>query len=472
MGNDLPDDVRLLADREKQWVAATSLAAALLLVATKLAVGLWTNSLGVLSEAAHSGLDLVAAGMTLWAVRAAARPADGQHTYGHGKFENLSALLETLLLLLTCVWIIYEAVRRLALAADVHVEANVWAFLVVILSIVVDYSRSRALKRAAVKHHSQALEADALHFSTDVWSSAVVLLGLAAVAAADRLGMPWLAKADSLAALGVAAIVIGVSLRLGKKSIDDLLDSVPRELPRAVAAAAGSVPEVEQVRQVRVRRAGPEVFADVTVAVNQAASLEHSHEVADRTEAAVRAAVPRADVIVHVEPLAEPGDLLTAVRAVASRHGLGAHAIRLLDQQGERTLELHLEVGEQLSLQDAHAEVSRCEEELRRAVPGLTRIVSHIEPAGQQSATLESRGVDETDIRRAIEEFLKTQAGAVSPHDLKLQWTAGELSVSFHCTLDGATSVIDAHALTAALEKHLRARMPRIGRVVIHAEPR
>lgn len=472
MQTDQADQLRRQADREKQWVAATSLAAAVILTGTKLAVGLATNSLGILSEAAHSALDLVAAGMTLWAVRAAGRPADRRHTYGHGKFENLSALFETLLLLVTCVWIIYESVRRLFLAEAAEVDANVWAFLVVIGSIVIDFSRSRALKRAADKHQSQALEADALHFSTDIWSSTVVLLGLAGVAAAERLDMPWLVKADCVAALGVAAIVIGVSIRLGKKSIDDLLDSVPTELQEQVAEAARSVPGVEAVRLVRVRRSGPEFFADVTLAVHHGASLERSHEVADQAEAAVRRMLPKADVVVHVEPVARADeDLLTTVRIVAARHGLGAHGIRVYDQGSERSLEMHLEVSEALKLEEAHEQVSRFEDELRRAVPGLARIVTHIEPAGESSSTLRAEHAGEPAVREAIVDFLHGHVPQVNPHDFKLQWAGGEFSVSFHCTLQGDTAITDAHDLTVELEKHLRARFPEVGRVVIHVEP-
>jgi len=257
MSTDQSKPDRDQAAREKRRVALASLAAAVLLTVLKLVVGLMTNSLGILSEAAHSALDLVAAAMTLWAVRVSSQPADQTHTYGHGKFENLSALGETALLLATCVWIIYEGIGRLYFGGEVEVDANLWAFLVVVISIVVDFSRSRALSRAAQKHRSQALEADALHFSTDIWSSAVVLFGLAAVAAGRSLGVPWLVKADAIAALAVAGIVIWVSFRLGKKSIDDLLDSVPRQLREDVATAAAGVPDVEGVRQVRVRRSGP-----------------------------------------------------------------------------------------------------------------------------------------------------------------------------------------------------------------------
>ena len=216
-------------------VALLSLLAASVLTVLKLVVGLLTFSLGILAEAAHSGLDLLAAGVTLWAVRMSSRPADHKHTYGYGKFENLSALFETLLLLVTCLWIVYEASRRLFFHQPIEVDPSRWAFLVIALSIVVDFSRSRALGRVSRKYQSQALAADALHFSTDIWSSCVVLLGLFAVLAARQYKLPWLANADTFAALGVAGVVVWVSLNLGKKSVDDLLDRIPDDLRDKVA---------------------------------------------------------------------------------------------------------------------------------------------------------------------------------------------------------------------------------------------
>ena len=310
--------------QEKSRVAVSSLAAATVLTLLKLAVGLWTLSLGVLAEAAHSGLDLLAAGVTLWAVRISARPADRQQTYGYGKFENLSALVETLLLLLTCSWIVYEAARRMFFGASVEVVPNVWAFLVVVLSMIVDFSRSRALSRIARKYQSRALEADAMHFSTDFWSSGVVLLGLAGVAAARRFELTWLAQADTVAALAVAGIVVLVGLKLGKKSLDDLLDRIPDDLRDKVARAALGVEGVEAVSKVRMRRAGAEVFADVTLSVGHAVSFERAHEIADEAAAAVRAVVPGADVVVHAEPLAlSHHDITTQVRILAARRGLG-----------------------------------------------------------------------------------------------------------------------------------------------------
>ena len=293
---------QLLAAQEKTRVALISLLAALALTAGKLIVGLVTNSLGILAEALHSGLDLVAAAITLWAVKVADKPADSNHTYGHGKVENLSALVETGLLLLTCVWIIYEATNRLFGAGSAHVDANFWAFLVMGVSIAVDIGRSRSLRRVAQRYDSQALEADALHFSTDIWSSAVVLLGLICVLVGEQVGMSALYKADALAALAVAGIVIWVSLKLGRRAIDQLLDAVPRDLQDKVTQAIASVPGVEAVKQVRLRKSGAGVFADVVFTVKRTEAFERTHRIADDVENAVRSVAPGADVVAHVEP--------------------------------------------------------------------------------------------------------------------------------------------------------------------------
>jgi cation diffusion facilitator family transporter len=467
-------DLAAHAAREKRWVALTSLLAAVLLTSTKLAVGLWTNSLGILSEALHSGLDLAAAAVTLWAVRVSAQPADREHTYGHGKFENLSALFETLLLLATCVWIIYEAMHRLFFSdGAVEVDPSIWAFLVVGGSIAIDYSRSRALKRVAKKYSSQALEADALHFSTDIWSSLVVFCGLLGVLAAKQYPeWPWLMHADAVAALGVALIVVWVSLQLGKKSIDDLLDRIPRELRAKALAAARLVPGVEGVGQIRLRRSGPEVFVDVALFVGRAAAFEQAHEIADRAEAAVRAVLPGADVVVHVEPVeSSDEDLTTTIRVTAARHGLGAHAIRIYDDDRRRSVELHLEVKESLTLEEAHAQVSQFERALREAVPGLRRIVSHIEPAGDSSAILKVEPAGKLRVEAALAEFVAAHPGKFKPHNVQVQLVAGELAVSLHCTLAPSTAITDAHDFTVRLEDHLRARIKHLGRVVIHVEP-
>ncbi len=460
------------ADREKRFVAFSSLAAALLLTLLKFVIGYATNSLGILSEAAHSGLDLVAAGITLWAVSISGRPADREHTYGHGKFENLSALFETLLLLATCGWIIYEAISRLIAEESPVVDATFWAFAVVLLSIGVDYSRSRALSRAAKKHNSQALEADALHFSTDIWSSCVVFMGLVGVLAAEKFNLPWLHKADAVAAFGVALIVIVISLQLGKRSIDDLLDRVPNHLQEEITRTASGVPGVEDVTQVRLRRSGPGVFADVTLTVNRAQAFENAHDIASNAEAAVRGILPKADVVVHVEPVRpEQEDLITSVRLLAARLGMGAHAVRIYEQGRQRSLELHLEVGEHLSLEEAHRQASQFEEALHQQFPDVARIVTHIEPTGETEATRQSEPASAQQVRHAIHTFLNAEPLTMAPHDIEVLQVGGELAVSFHCTLAPSVTITEAHDLTLRFENYLRAQIAGLGRVVIHVEP-
>ncbi len=279
---------------EKKRVALLSVIAAVFLTASKLVIGTLTGSLGILSEALHSGLDLVAAAITYFCVHVSDKPADTEHHYGHGKIENLSALLETLLLFITCIWVIYEALRRLATGHSA-IEVNVWSYLVVIASILVDLGRSRSLMRAAKKYNSPALEADALHFSTDIWSSAVVLFGLVIA------GFGWHA-ADSVAALVVAAIVIYVSCRLGKKSIDALLDKAPKHVADIVAGIAAQAPNVSSYHDIRVRNAGADVFVDIVVHFEPLLTIEQTHAVSDEIERMIRAAVPRSTVFVHQEP--------------------------------------------------------------------------------------------------------------------------------------------------------------------------
>ena len=454
------------ANREKGLVALSSVLAAVVLTGMKIAVGLSTGSLGILSEAAHSGLDLVAAAVTLWAVRAASRPPDRDHPYGHGKFENLSALFETALLLATCVWIVYESLERLV--RPVPVEATPAAFAVMGISILVDVSRSRALKRAADKYRSQALEADALHFSTDVWSSSVVIAGLAAVRLSERAGIPWLARADAVAALAVAGIVVWVSAKLGKKSIDDLLDAVPEGMSEAVVRAA-LVPGALDVRAVRLRRSGGEVFADVTLLVPRSASLERAHDLADRAEAAIRAAVPGADAVIHVEPAAADDEgALAAVRVAAARHGLGAHAIRL-HRGGARGIELHLEVPDVLTLREAGDLVHRFEAELRRERSDLGRIAIHTEAVGDGSAEHHSEAEDSRAVA-ALVEALATEHGGGRAAGIEVRRIDAGLVVAFQWELPPELALVEARVRAVALERALRVRLPAIVRVLVRLQ--
>jgi cation diffusion facilitator family transporter len=292
------------AQKEKMTAALSSVLAAVGLTTFKIIVGIATNSLGILAEAAHSALDLAAAVMTFFAVHVADKPADKQHPFGHGKVENMSALFETLLLLATSGWIIYEAVHRLT-ALETHVEVSIWSFIVMGTSIIVDVTRSRILYAAAKKHNSQALEADALHFSTDIWSSSVVILGLVLVMVARRFpSLVFLEKGDAVAALVVAAIVIFVSGELGIRSIQALLDAAPKNGERdRIIQEISKMDDVADVHAVRIRSSGAGWFVDMHVTMNGRMSLNKSHALTEQIEEKVQAILPGADVTVHVEPL-------------------------------------------------------------------------------------------------------------------------------------------------------------------------
>ena len=302
----IPSPMAAQADSEKHGAALNSLGAAAFLTGLKVVVGLLSGSLGILAEAAHSTLDFAAAAITFFAVRVASKPADRGHAYGHGKVENLSALVETFLLLGTCAWIIYQSIRRL-LGGPVEVKASIWAFGVMLVSIAVDVSRSRMLYRIASKHRSQALEADALHFSTDVWSSVVVILGLIGV----KLGqwfpnLVFLQKADPMAGLLVAAIVVWVSIRLGIRSIQELLDASPEGVAERIKSRVEATGEVLDCHAIRVRHSGPHYFVDLHITLDGNLSLQTAHDLTEEVEEAVKEILPGADVTVHPEPASRP----------------------------------------------------------------------------------------------------------------------------------------------------------------------
>ncbi|HSJ56455.1 MAG TPA: cation-efflux pump [Anaerolineae bacterium] len=462
------------AEKEKRSAALSSVVAAIFLTALKLVVGLMTGSLGILAEAVHSGLDLVAALVTFFAVRIADRPPDERYRYGYGKVENLSALIETLLLLVTCVWIIYEAIQRLFFET-VEIEASLWAFGVMAVSIVVDISRSRILYKAARKHNSQALEADALHFSTDIWSSSVVIGGLALVWLSGRLGpeWAWLVKGDAVAALMVAAIVVYVSLQLGRRAVVVLLDVAPPGLAERIASEAAQVPGVQSLGPVRLRQAGASVFVDLVVNVDRSASLEEAHQVAEAVDRHVGGIVPRGDVIVHVDPVRRSGESLAqTVGAIAARMGLHTHDVHAHVVRDRTSVDLHVEVPAELTLGQAHDRVSRLELAMREELPDVRDIHSHIEPLA--SPVVPASPLDE-DERRDLEARIAAVVSEIQELNgctrLHIRSGPGGHDIVLHCLADPDLPLPDAHRLADQVEKLVHVRVPGVRRVLVHVAP-
>jgi cation diffusion facilitator family transporter len=460
--------------KEKKRAALLSVASALVLVSLKTFLVLRTGSLGVLSEALHSGLDLVAAIITFLSVRVSDAPADERHPYGHGKFENFSAFVETGLLLLTALYIIYEAFMRLFFRS-VHIAPSITAIVILLCALAIDVTRARALSHVARKFSSEALEADALHFSTDVWSTVVVISGIGLVWAGETWNMPYLIYADALAGLAVAAVILWVGSQLGRRTVDALLDAAPEGLQQEIARAIARMDGVLDVDRVRVRRAGNRHFVDATVSVARTASLEQVHELSDAIEKRVGEIVP-SDVMVHAEPRAPQGEhLFEAIRAVAQRMGLGIHDLSALQQQGQLFVELHLEVDENLSLRDAHRQATELEEGIRQLRDGPIEVNIHIEPLGRQIATPDSGAGEMKQLSRSVEQFLNSLPAEfdelVNCHDVRTRQVAHHILVSCHCTMKGALPITQIHDVLATLEDRVKERFPQIHRVTIHPEP-
>jgi cation diffusion facilitator family transporter len=456
---------------EKRRVALNSVFAAVAITAFKTVVGITTGSLGILSEAAHSGLDLIAAVITLFSVRVSDRPADADHQYGHGKFENFSAFIETGLLFLTCIWIIWEAIRRLAFHGGPEVEPSIYAFMVMGFSIVADFWRSRALKKIADKYDSQALQADALHFSTDIWSSSVVIVGLLLVQIAQWKNVSWLRAADPVAALFVAAVVIYVSSRLGRQTIDALLDAAPAGIRSEIINAVGSSDGVLEVDRARIRRAGNRYFVDLTLGLNRGVTFQRSEQVVSNVISTVHEILPGADVVVHSIPRPNLREsIFDRIRGVGTRWNLNIHDISIQDLGGRLHVEQHLEMGEELSLKEAHDKVTLLEAEIRRDVPEIASILTHIE---SEPATIESGNELKRDPRleRRLQEVVKSYPEVIDVHDVRVKRVRDRIYVSCHCTMEDNLPLARVHDLATELELRFKQQSPGIFRFLIHTEP-
>lgn len=459
--------------QEKLRAAGASLLAGAFLTALKLAAGIATSSLGILAEAAHSALDFGAALITWVAVRVSWRPPDTEHHYGHGKFENLAALAETILLAGTAVWILIEAAERMA-GRGPEVKPTVWAFLVMGVSILVDVARSRDLGRVARRSGSQALEADALHFSTDIGSSAVVILGLVSVLLAGWTGYRPLALADSVAAAIVAAVVLWLSFRLGRRAADVLLDRAPAGLAGQVLAAVSDLDGTEGAPRVRLRQAGDSTFVDVELGLRRGLPLAEAERVAAGARERIREVVgARSSVLVQFRAEQEPdASLRHKVATAVAMEGVHPHDVTLRRVGGGLQVDLHLELPASLTLGDSHRIADRVEGRILREVPEVSRVDIHLEERGE--APEAASPLDEASraaLLERVREVAREAAGEEGVHDVLVARTPAGLYLSCHCFLPAETSLAEAHERTDRLEAALREAMPELARVSVHAEP-
>jgi cation diffusion facilitator family transporter len=458
----------------KRSAALFSVLAALGVTLLKLLTGLLTGSLGMLSEAAHSGIDLIAAAITLFSVQVSDRPADADHTYGHGKIESLSAGIESVLMLASCVWILTEAIRRIAFREHLSLKFSIWPFAVLLLAITVDFTRSRKLHRIASETKSEALEADAIHFSTDIWSSLAVLLGLAATYAGEHWHIPTLELADPIAAIFVACIILYVTWNLARRTIDALTDATPpetraqtRDLIRELAAIDG----VLSVDRVRTRRSGPSYFADVALGMPRNLTFQRSEQITMAATAAVQRHLPGADVVVHSIPTASLAETVhDRIRAVAARSNLAIHDVSVQEFNHQLHVEQHLEVDETMPLRAAHTLVTQLESDIRREVPQISSILTHIESEPstiERPVALERDRQLEVRLRRAAQAFPEI----LDIHEVFVTRMHDRIQVNCHCTLPDDLPMSKVHEIITALENAFKLDEPEVSRLLIHPEP-
>ena len=450
---------------EKQRVAFVSLLASLGLAAAKLVAGLVTGSLGILSEAIHSIIDFGATVVTLIAIRWADQPPDAEHHYGHAKAESVAALIETGLLFLTTAWIIWEALKRLA-TGESHVEVTWWAAAIIAASIVIDLNRSRALGRVAKKTSSEALEADALHFSSDMWSSVVVLFGLAAV----WYGFP---AADPIAAMAVSFFVGLAGWRLGKRTLNTLLDTAPQGATEKVRDIVSQVDGVLTLKSLRLRPAGATLFVSAVVEVARTMPVDEMVILKDAIHVRIREAFPNADVTVAANPVAlDDETVFQKVMLIAARRNLAIHHVTVQHIKGKLAVSFDLEVEGAMALVEAHETATKLENAIRRELGGDVEVESHIEPQPEQLLEGNEAAARDTAVITKALMFLAAKQKQLSDlHNIRIRQTDQGVFVHYHCIFAGEETIDTVHACIDHIENGLQEKFPEIRRVIAHAEP-
>jgi cation diffusion facilitator family transporter len=449
----------------KEKAAFSSLLVAIFLTVIKLVVGVFTNSLAIISEALHSGIDLIAAAMTMFAVMKSDAPPDSGHPYGHYKIENVSSFVETLLLYITALWVLYEALDRLLVSGAV-VDINIWAIVIMVFSIVLNFSRSRVLYRTAKKYKSQALEADAVHFMADLITSVVVIIGI----------MPaffGFTQFDSYAAIGVAAIIAVIGYRIGKKSIASLMDAAPAGVEKLITEEVRKVEGVEKIDRIRVRESGPLVFVDITIFIDKMLPLEVAHGVTESVTKKIQAVVPDSDVIVHAEPLAiESSSLVTKIRAEASNFPdiKNIHNIRVFEIDKRLHVDFHIETEGDLPLSKAHELSHQLEGKIKKLDGSIIGVASHVEPidGGVTNGKLDQEASER--LKSQISTILKSYPEIRCYKGLEIRNIKGKLNVNLDCVLKEDAPVNEAHRIADQLEASIRSTLKGVDSVSVHLE--
>jgi len=454
-----------IGPKKKQNVALSSVMASIALTLMKFFVGIATGSIGVISEAAHSALDFGAALLTYISVKIADKPADETHQYGHSKVESISALIETGLLFITCVWIVYEAIHRLFFK-EVEVLATWYAFVVIIISIVIDFSRSKALNKVAIETKSQALEADALHFSSDIWSSVVVLIGLTLVAMGIK-------GADAVAAIGVSIFVFIAGFKLGKRTIDVLIDAAPAGITETVKEIVAKVEGVVSIERIRVRPAGPSMFIDMVIKISRKVPLTKAQEITKAVEDEVIKKIHGADIVVHTKPVQLTNETVTdSVQILAAKQGLSVHDIVFDKIDNRKHISYDLELPHNITIEQAHEHATKLERAIQNEMGTDIELNTHLEPA-KSEAVLSSK-IPKAEIEyigKIVRDVAKKIELIHNIHTIIIRKIDNKMFITLHCQVDKKTPLEIAHSASAKLEYLIRERLPKVKRAVVHVEP-
>jgi len=450
---------------KKEKVAMSSAFVSLVLLVLKLIVGFLTGSIGILSDAVDSGLDLIASVITFFAVRVSKKPADTSHPYGHGKVENIAALAETILLFLTCSWIIYAAIGRLILGKT-EIEITWYSFAIMIFSIIVNVSRVRTLKKVAKETNSHALEADALNFNADIYASVVVIIGLLFAYFGIR-------GADAVAAIGVSLIILYISFNLGKKSVGILIDSAPKELTELVKNAVLKTEGVIEVERLRIRPTGFSYFVDAMVSVSRKIPLERTKEITRKIESEIKKIIPEGDVVINIKPIALKDETIAEqIQIIAANYDVDVHDISVQDLKDKRFINFDLEVDKNLNLKKAHDKAAELEERIKEELGEDLNIVIHVEPGAITSAKgneLDKETLDK--INKILDSIKKQMKEIKGIKDVVGRKVGGQVFVSLSCILDEKIPLEKSHDISEKIEAILKETIPNLERAIIHLEP-
>lgn len=449
----------------KQRVAAISIAASASMAALKFAVGIAIGSLALISDALHSLTDLIATVVTWLVVRFSDRPADTEHHYGHGKAESLSALGVIALLYVLAGGIAVEAVSRLR-EGTAPSSITAVPFVVLVIDMAVNFWRARALHRTARETKSQALAADALHFASDVYGSLAVMAGLALTA----WGYKW---GDAAAAIGVALFISVLGLRLGKSTVETLMDQAPEGAAEKAEAAIRAIPGVIDVERVRLRLVGATHFVEASVKVPRTLPIDRLEDIKRQAQEAVGEVLRDADLTFTAIPVARDNESVRdRIMVIARNSGLAIHHVTVHDLGGHLTVGIDLEVDRDMPLGDAHAITQTLEQAIRDDFGADVEVDTHIEPLEPELPLGTETGSDRVELISKELTRLAALDGALHDiHNVRVRDSdAGEF-VNFHCRAKPSMSVTEVHRRIDEIERGVRRAFPTVKRVISHAEP-